>query len=58
MFRIPLRELRYGLLLMLLSVLSGAGSAADDAAKAELAKNSDIVIERVLGPEYPDQRQS
>jgi len=58
MFRIPLRELRYGLLLMLLSVLSGEGSAADDAAKAELVKNSDIVIERVLGPEYPDQRQS
>ena len=56
MFSIPLRELHYGLLL--LSVLSEAGSAAGDAAKSELVKNSDIVIERVLGPEYPDQRQS
>lgn len=57
MFSIPLRELGYGLLLIL-CVLCEAGSAAEYVAKAETAKNSDITIERVLGPEYPDQRQS
>lgn len=54
MFRVPHRELCCGLLLVL-TVLSGTSSVADDSAKTEQAKDSDITIERVLGPEYPDQ---
>ena len=54
MCRIPLEKFSNGLLLTM-GLLCGSASAADDAAKENHAIKSDIAIERVLGPEYPDQ---
>ena len=52
--RIAFRALCCGVLLVQ-SVFSGVAGAADDGAKAGTANKLDIAIERVLGPEYPDQ---
>ncbi len=50
---IPIRGIIHVLLVMV-NLQAGALSVEDKVQKAEPAKDSDILIERVFGPEYPD----
>ena len=52
--RISFRGICQGLLLTLF-VQTGVSIAGDDTTKTEQAKLPDIAIERIFGPEHPDQ---